>query len=192
MASTVIKSPQSGVTLCFQFVSARWCHNTGTFGFVLWQLNNVTNLTLHVPHIPQYNIHNKNASIFVLKGVLCDMGHVHCGIYENSLFIISSGLAWCHHAPDLCLASNGHGRLPNKLERNPTTLIFLAGRGGSEASSLAAPPLWDGTGSSQHRATKHVVGKLFQFSTDWNQIWYTCWVIRVNDHPPTLTKIKQL
>ena len=49
------------------------------------------------------------------------MGHVHCGIYENSLlFIISSGLAWCHHAPD------------NKFERNPTILNFLAGGGERE------------------------------------------------------------
>ena len=37
--------------------------------------------------------------------------HVHCGIYENCLFIISSGLAWCHHAPDLYMASNGHKRM---------------------------------------------------------------------------------
>ena len=88
--------------------------------------------TARVPHPTIYNIHFKNGHIFVLTGVLCDMGHVHCGIYENSLFIIISGSAWCHHAPDLYLASNGHGRLPNKFERNPTTLNFVAGAGGGE------------------------------------------------------------
>ena len=61
------------------------------------------------------------------------MGHMHCGIYENSLFIICSGLGWCHHAPDLYLASNGHGRLTNKFERNPTTLIFFSRERGERA-----------------------------------------------------------
>ena len=110
--------------------------------------------TARVPCPTTYNIQNKNAHIFVLNDVLCNIGHVHCGIYENCLFIISSGSASCHHAPDLYLASNGHGLLPNKFGQNPTILIFLAG--GSEASSSATPPLRDGTGGSQHRATKYV------------------------------------
>ena len=82
-----------------------------------------------VPYPTTYNIQNKNAHIFVLNGVLCEMGHVHCGIYENCLFIISSGSASCHHAPDLYLASNGHRRLLNKFGQNLTILIFLAGGG---------------------------------------------------------------
>ena len=135
--------------------------------------------TACVPYPTTFNIQNKNAHIFVLNGVLCDMVHVHCGIYENCLFIISSVSASCHHTPDLYLASNGHGRSPNKFGQNPTILIFLAGtgRGGSEASSSATPPLRDGTGGSQHRATKYVAGKLFQFSTDSNQIWCAYWAI---------------
>ena len=86
--------------------------------------------TARFPYPTTYNIQNKNAHIFVLNGVLCDMGHVHCGIYYNCLFIISSGSASCHHAPDLYLAKNGHGRLPNKFGQNPTILIFFSrGRG---------------------------------------------------------------
>ena len=85
--------------------------------------------TARFPYPTTYNIQNKNAHIFVLNGVLCDMGHVHCGIYQNCLFIISSGSASCHHAPDLYLANNGHGRLPNKFGQNPTILIFSRGRG---------------------------------------------------------------
>ena len=61
--------------------------------------------TACVPYPTTFNIQNKNAHIFVLNGVLCDMGHVHCGIYENCLFIISSGSASCHHAPDLYLVA---------------------------------------------------------------------------------------
>ena len=75
--------------------------------------------TARVPYPTIYNIQNKNAYIFFLNGVLCDVEHVYCGIYENSLFIISSGLALRHHAPDLYLASNGHGRLPNKYTYPP-------------------------------------------------------------------------
>ena len=74
-----------------------------------WAISQISHCTFPYPTI--CNIQNKDAHIFVLNGVLCDMGHVHCGIYENSLFIIRSGLAWCHHAPDLYLASNGHGRM---------------------------------------------------------------------------------
>ena len=138
--------------------------------------------TACAPYPTIYIIQNKNVHIFVLDGVLCDMGHMHCGIHENYLFIISPGLAWCHHAPGLYLASNGHGRLPNKFEGNPTTLIFFSrGReeGGSEASCSVAPPLppGDGPGGSQHQATKYAVVKLFRFSTDSKQIWCAYWVI---------------
>ena len=158
----------------------RWCHNTGTFGFVPWQLNNLTDLTARAPYPLIHTIENKNVHIFVLNGILCHMGHVHCGIYENCQFIISSGLAWCHRTPDLCLVSNSHGRLPNKFERNPTTLIFLAG--GREEGAVRQA-LWqhhlcrDGLGGSHHQATKYVVGKLFQVSTDSKQIWHAYWVI---------------
>ena len=144
-----------------------------------WTISQISHFTFPYPTI--CNIQNKNPHIFVFDGVLCDMGHVHCGIYENSLFIISSGLAWCH-APDLYLASNGHGRkigCPTNLNGIRQNWIFSRGweEGGSEASSTTAPPLRDGTGSSQHRATKYIEGKLFQFSTDWNQIWCAYWVI---------------
>ena len=85
--------------------------------------------TACVPYPTTFNIRNKNAHIFVFNCVLCDMGHVHCGIYENCQFIISSGSDSCHHAPDLYLASNGHGRLPNKFGQNRTIFFFSRGRG---------------------------------------------------------------
>ena len=37
--------------------------------------------TARFPYPTTYNIQNKDAHIFVLNCVLCDMGHVHCGIY---------------------------------------------------------------------------------------------------------------
>ena len=94
-----------------------------------WTISQISHCTFPYPTI--CNIQNKNAHIFVLNGVLWDMGHVHCGIYENSLFIISSGLAWCHHGPDLYLASNGHGRMagcPTNL--NGIRQLWFFSRGG--------------------------------------------------------------
>ena len=40
---------------------------------------------MHLPLIPQYIIQNRNVHIFVLNGLLWDMGLVHCGIYEIAL-----------------------------------------------------------------------------------------------------------
>ena len=42
-------------------------------------------------HIPQYTIQNRNVPIYVLNGVLWDMGEVHCGICENGLFYMNEG-----------------------------------------------------------------------------------------------------
>ena len=41
---------------------------------------NLTNPTMHLFHIPQYTIQNRNVHISVLNGALWDMGQVHCGI----------------------------------------------------------------------------------------------------------------
>ena len=49
------------------------------------QENHLTNPTMHLSHIPQYTIQNRNAHISVLNGVLCDMGQVYCGICEIRL-----------------------------------------------------------------------------------------------------------
>ena len=37
---------------------------------------------MHLPHMPQYTIQDKNAHISVLNGTLWDMGQVRCGISE--------------------------------------------------------------------------------------------------------------
>ena len=86
--------------------------------------------TARFPYPTTYNIQIKNAHIFVLNGVLCDMGHVHCGIYYNCLFIISSGSASCHHAPDLYLANiMAMGGCPTNLDIIRQFWFFSRGRG---------------------------------------------------------------
>ena len=150
--------------------------------------------TAFVPYPTTFNIQNKNAHIFVINGVLCDMGHVHCGIYENCLFIISSGSASCHHAPDLYLASNGHGRLPNKFGQNPTILILLAG--GGERGQWGKL-FGNATFAGRNRrvtapSNKICCGETFSVF-NWFKPNLVCLLgNRVNDHPPTLTKIGQL
>ena len=44
-----------------------------------------TNPMMHLSHIPQYTIQNRNVQISVLNGVLWDMGQVHCGISDIDL-----------------------------------------------------------------------------------------------------------
>ena len=41
-----------------------------------------TNPTIHLSHIPQCIIQNRNVHIFVQNGALWDTGQVHCGICE--------------------------------------------------------------------------------------------------------------
>ena len=50
------------------------------------QLGYLTNPTMHLPHIPQYTIRNRNMHITVLNGALWNMGHVHYGICELGQF----------------------------------------------------------------------------------------------------------
>ena len=45
-----------------------------------------TNPTMHLSHIPQCTIQNRNVHISVLNSALWDMGQVHCGICEIGLF----------------------------------------------------------------------------------------------------------
>ena len=40
---------------------------------------------MHLSHMLQYTIEKRNMHIILLNGVLWDMGHVHCGIYEIDL-----------------------------------------------------------------------------------------------------------
>ena len=40
---------------------------------------------MHLSHIPQCIIQNRNVHIFVLNGALWDMEQVHCGIGEIGL-----------------------------------------------------------------------------------------------------------
>ena len=52
------------------------------------QLTKDTNPWMHLFHIPQRSIQNRNVHISVLNGVLCDMKQVHDGIYEIGLLFL--------------------------------------------------------------------------------------------------------
>ena len=144
-----------------------------------WTISQISHCTF--PYLTICNIQNKNAHIVVLNGVLCDMGHVHCGIYEISLFIISSGLAWCHHAPDLYLASNGHGRMAGCPTDLNGILHFLAGSGErGQWGKLFGSATFAGRNGRLTAPSDKICwggGGLFQFSTDWNQILCAYWVV---------------
>ena len=43
----------------------------------------LTHPTICLSYVPQYIIQNKNVHIYVLNGILCGMGQVHCGICET-------------------------------------------------------------------------------------------------------------
>ena len=49
---------------------------------VMWQQTNLTNPTMHLFHIPQCTIQNRNVDISVLNGALWDKQQLHCGICE--------------------------------------------------------------------------------------------------------------
>ena len=55
-------------TLAIQLGDCRW-----PAGWHRWS-------TMHLPHIPQCTIQNRNVHIFVLNGASWDKGQVHCGI----------------------------------------------------------------------------------------------------------------
>ena len=52
-----------------------------------WGETNLTNPTMHLFHIQQYTIQNRNVHIFILNNVLWQMDQVHCGIYELGQFL---------------------------------------------------------------------------------------------------------
>ena len=56
----------------------------------------LNNPTMHLSHIPQCTIQNRNVHISVLNGALWDMGQMHCGICE---FDLCCGSWWypLHH-----------------------------------------------------------------------------------------------
>ena len=43
---------------------------------------------MHLSHIPQFTIQNRNVHISVLNGALWDMGQVHCGICELGQYYV--------------------------------------------------------------------------------------------------------
>ena len=53
--------------------------------------NNLTNPTMHLFHIPQCTIQNRNVHISVLNGALWDMEQLHCEICELDEF---NGILW--------------------------------------------------------------------------------------------------
>ena len=159
-----------------------------------WAISQISHCTFPYPTI--CNIQNKNANIFVLNGVLCDMGHVHYGIYENSLFIIRSGLAWCHHAPDLYLASNGHGRMvgcPTNLNGIRKHWFFLAGGGerGQWGKLFGSATVAGRNGRLTAPSDKICWGATFSVFNRLKPNLVCLLGDRVNDHPLTLTKIGQ-
>ena len=52
------------------------------------QLTSFTNHTMHLSHIPQCTIQNRNVPISVLNDALWDMEQLQCGICEIGLFIL--------------------------------------------------------------------------------------------------------
>ena len=53
---------------------------------------------MHLFHIPQCTIQNRNVHISVLYGTLLDMGQVHCGICEIGPFLFWFVLPSLHHS----------------------------------------------------------------------------------------------
>ena len=49
---------------------------------------------MHLFHIPQYTIQNRNVHISVLNGVLWDMEQIHWGICEIDLLLEHSVYCW--------------------------------------------------------------------------------------------------
>ena len=58
--------------------------------WTLFQLSYFTNPTMHLFHIPQCTIQNRNVHISVLNGALWYVELVHCGIFETSLLLSRS------------------------------------------------------------------------------------------------------
>ena len=74
---------------------------------------------MHLFHIPQYTIQNRNGHISVLNGVLWDIEQVHSGIYEigpfdTSRHITPCDVIWPRIINDI--ASGGPQRLRHTLK----------------------------------------------------------------------------
>ena len=76
-----------------------------------------TNPTMHLSHIPQCTIQNRNVHISVVNGVLWDMEQVHCGIYEVGLF--------CHHSANMSWYTNNAGPSAGLLLNKNLDMIYL-------------------------------------------------------------------
>ena len=76
------------------------------------QLISFTNPRMHLFHIPQSSIQNRNVHISVLNGALWDMEQVHSGICEIGLFLlpvsppIQSDRLFCQVGMALCFHGN--------------------------------------------------------------------------------------
>ena len=59
-------------------------------------LTDLINPTMHLSHIPQYTIQNRNVNISVLNGVLWDMGQMHCVHFSSEWCIVGyrTGALW--------------------------------------------------------------------------------------------------
>ena len=55
------------------------------WSMLCYKLTKFTNPIMHLFHIPQCNIQNRNVHIAVLNVALWDIAHGHCGICETGL-----------------------------------------------------------------------------------------------------------
>ena len=150
--------------------------------------------TARVPYPSIYNIQNKNAHILVVNGVLCDMGHVHCGIYEivcsslvqDQLHIITlQTYTW----PVMAM-----GGCPTNLNRIWQFWFFFSwGRGqGAVRQALRQRHFAGRNGRLTAPSNKICCGETFSVFNRFKPNLVCLLGDRVNDHPPTLTKIGQL
>ena len=113
-----------------------------------------------------------------------------CMIFEIYLLIISSGIAWCHHATGEYLVIDGHGQLPNEFVWNPTILKCSSSRAAGVRLDLCQRCLSRSKLGDFCRApgVLYVAGKLFVFNRFKPNL--VCPLVScLNDHPPNLREI---
>ena len=83
-----------------------WLHHVSTSTLTQW--TKFTNPIVHLSHIPQCTIQNRNVHISVLNAALWDMGQVHCGICEigSITCVISCNMHYMQQETATCAISN--------------------------------------------------------------------------------------
>ena len=143
--------------------------------------------TARVPYLTTYNIQNENAHIFVLNGVLCDFVKIVCSsLVQDQLHVITlQTYTW----PVMAM-----GGCPTSLDRIRQFWFFLAGGGnrGQWGKLFGNAAFVGRNGRLTAPSNKICCGETFSVF-NWFKPNLVCLLgNRVNDHPPTLTKIGQL